>query len=110
MSQRKKVVVPTTDQRKAPVPKTKPANVRSASARELTFTRQNYLLMVAGVVVMIIGMFLMSGGSMPDPNTWDESMIYSGRRITLAPMVILAGLIIEIVAIFKTFPATPSEV
>jgi len=37
---------------------------------------------------------------MPSPEVWDESLIYSGRRITLAPMVILAGLIVNVYAIF----------
>jgi len=42
----------------------------------------------------------MSGGAMPDSNTWDPSIIYSFRRITLAPVVILIGIGIEIYAIF----------
>jgi hypothetical protein len=42
----------------------------------------------------------MSGGSMPSPDVWDESLIYSFRRITLAPIVLIAGLIVSGMAIF----------
>ena len=42
-----------------------------------------------------------SGGGMPDPDTWDPNIIYSTRRTLLAPIVILAGLVVEIIAIFK---------
>ena len=65
------------------------------------FKRNNYLLMIAGVVCMGLGFLLMAGGSMPSPDVWDESLIYSFRRTLLAPVVILIGLALEIVAIFK---------
>ena len=65
------------------------------------FKRNNYLLMIAGVVCMGLGFLLMSGGSMPSPDVWDESIIYSPVRTLLAPIVIIAGLVLEIVAIFK---------
>jgi hypothetical protein len=42
----------------------------------------------------------MSGGHMPSPDVWDESLIYSTRRTLLAPVLILAGLSLQIVAIF----------
>ena len=58
-------------------------------------------MMLLGAGVVVLGMFLMSGGDMPDPNTWDEDIIYSTRRTILAPIVILTGLVIEIFAIFK---------
>ena len=67
----------------------------------LLFNKQNYILMAVGVGLIAIGMILMLGGAMKDPNQWDESIIYSTRRITLAPIVILAGLATEIYAIFK---------
>lgn len=65
------------------------------------FGRQNYILFIAGAVLIFIGLALMVGGHMPDPDTWDESLIYSFRRITLAPILIVAGLVVEIFAIFK---------
>lgn len=67
----------------------------------LLFSKQNYLFMAIGVGLIALGMILMLGGSMKDPNVWDESMIYSARRTVLAPIVILAGLATEIYAIFR---------
>ena len=54
-----------------------------------------------GVVVVALGMFIMSGGKTPDPNQFDYKLVYSTSRITVAPILILAGLMIEIYAIFK---------
>lgn len=73
----------------------------TAAKAELLFGRQNYMMMLLGFVVIMIGMFLMMGGSMPDNNTWDESLIYSTRRTLIAPFFILVGLIIEFFAIFR---------
>ena len=58
--------------------------------------------MLIGIVVIAIGMFLMSGGkSSNDPHVFDKSAVYSATRITVAPLLILAGLVIEIFAIFR---------
>ena len=67
---------------------------------DLLFGKNNYRLMLVGLALVVLGFVLMSGGSMPDANTWDENLIYSFTRITLAPIVILTGLGIEIYAIF----------
>ena len=65
------------------------------------FTKDNYRWMLIGLVVMVIGMFLLSGGaSNKDPNVFDKDAVYSTTRITIAPLLILAGLVIEIFAIF----------
>lgn len=71
------------------------------STTPLLFGRQNYILILAGVGLILLGLLLMSGGSMPDNNTWDESIIYSTRRTLIAPIFILAGLAVEIYALFK---------
>jgi hypothetical protein len=65
------------------------------------FTKQNYLLMLVGAVVIGLGMFIMSGGKSADPNVFDYKEVYSTTRITIAPLLIVLGLVIEIVAIFK---------
>jgi Protein of unknown function (DUF3098) len=67
---------------------------------ELLFGKNNYRFMLIGLGLVILGFILMSGGAMPDANTWDEGIIYSFTRITLAPIVILTGLAIEVYAIF----------
>jgi hypothetical protein len=74
---------------------------KTASAKTILFTRDNYLLMAVGAVVIIIGMFLMGGGKNQDPNAFDEKLVYSTTRITIAPIVILLGFVVEIYAIFK---------
>ena len=70
------------------------------------FTKENYKWMLLGIVVMAIGMLLMAGGKNTDPNVFDKSKVYSATRITMAPILILAGLVIEIFAIFKKPKAT----
>jgi hypothetical protein len=65
------------------------------------FSKENYKWMLIGVVIMAIGFFLMAGGKSPDPNVFNDNEIYSFRRITLAPILIVGGLIVEIFAIIK---------
>ncbi len=65
------------------------------------FNKENYKWMLLGIVVMAIGMLLMAGGKNTDPNVFDKSKVYSATRITIAPLLILAGLVIEIFAIFR---------
>ena len=58
--------------------------------------------MLAGLALIAVGMFLMSGGqSNTDPAVFNRDAVYSSTRITVAPLLILAGLVIEIIAIFK---------
>ncbi len=65
------------------------------------FSKVNYMWMLIGLVVIAIGMFLMAGGKSEDPSVFDPGAVYSTTRITIAPILILAGLVIEIYAIFK---------
>jgi len=71
-----------------------------ATQYDLLFGKKNYVLMLTGLGLIFLGLFLMSGGHMPSPDVWDESIIYSPVRITLAPIVILAGLGCNVYAIF----------
>ena len=65
------------------------------------FSKDNYVWMIAGIVLMAIGLLLMAGGKSNDPNVFRENEVYSVRRITIAPIIILLGLGIEVYAIFK---------
>ena len=65
------------------------------------FGRENYIWMLAGVVVMAIGVLLMAGGKSDDPNVFNADEVYSTTRITIAPIVIILGLVIEVFAIFR---------
>ena len=65
------------------------------------FTKENYIWMGIGGVVMLLGLLLMSGGKSADPNVFDVNEVYSFRRITIAPILIVAGLTVEVYAIMK---------
>jgi hypothetical protein len=74
----------------------------SESKNTSMFSKENYIWMLAGLIIIALGMFLMSGGkSNTDPAVFNKEAVYSPIRITLAPILILAGLVIEIFAIFK---------
>jgi len=62
--------------------------------------RENYKLMAIGFAIIIVGFILMAGGSSDDPKVFSED-IFSFRRITVAPLIVLAGFIFEIYAIMK---------
>ncbi len=53
------------------------------------------------MVIVALGLILMVGGKSDDPNVFNENEVYSFRRITLAPILILIGLALEVVAIFR---------
>lgn len=106
MAKKKKVVV-TTSKSKQLNPTSSKVSGRTSSTKPveskstMLFKKKNYMWSFAGMGLIALGLLLMSGGKMPDSNTWDPDLIYSFRRITLAPIVILAGLAFQIVAIFK---------
>lgn len=65
------------------------------------FNKSNYVWMIAGLVVIAIGMLVMSGGKSSNPGVFDQKEVYSTTRITIAPLLIVIGLALEVVAIFK---------
>jgi hypothetical protein len=70
----------------------------------LVFGRETYKWMLIGMAIMAVGFICMSGGAMPNADTWDESIIYSSTRTIVAPFLILSGLVVQIFAIFKKNP------
>ncbi|MEO5592885.1 MAG: DUF3098 domain-containing protein [Chitinophagaceae bacterium] len=72
-----------------------------AKTTGLLFTKENYVWMIAGIVVIALGMLLMSGGKSTSPTSFDQKEVYSTTRITIAPLLIIIGLGLEVVAIFK---------
>lgn len=67
---------------------------------DFAFGRENYIWMLIGIACIFVGFILMSGGGSKDPNVFNPD-IFSFRRITLAPVVVLIGFVIEIYAILK---------
>ena len=65
------------------------------------FTKENYTWMIAGIILVALGILLMAGGKSDDHNVFKENEVYSVRRITIAPILILLGLGVEVYAIFK---------
>lgn len=96
-SPKRKIVANKTSSNPTP----RRSNARKEEAFPILFTNQTYLYIGIGCGLIALGLVLMLGGGMTDPSVWDESVIYSPIRITLAPIVILAGLGMQIYAIFK---------
>jgi hypothetical protein len=79
----------------------KQPNVAEESPQyDLLFGKKNYKFILIGIGLIFLGMAFMAGGHMPSPDVWDESLIYNWRRITLAPILILCGLALNVYAIF----------
>lgn len=62
------------------------------------FGPTNFKILIAGLVVILVGFLLMTGGGSDDPNVFNPE-IFSTQRITVAPIVVLIGFAIEVVAI-----------
>ena len=62
--------------------------------------RENYIYLIIGFVIIIMGFLLMMGGKSEDPNVFNPQ-IFNFRRITLAPIMVLFGFVFEIWAIMK---------
>jgi hypothetical protein len=83
---------PATQQVKKEAPKNAPI---------FLFDSNNYKWMIGGVVLILLGFALMVGGKSPDPHQFDFDKIFSFRRITLAPFIVLLGSFVEVYAIMK---------
>ena len=65
----------------------------------MPFGKMNYILVLIGIALIALGFILMIGGGSSDPDVFNEQM-FNFRRLTLAPILVLAGFVVEIVAIF----------
>jgi len=74
--------------------------VKTTNVGEFAFGKENYRLMLIGLAFIVVGFLLMVGGGSSDPKVFNPE-IFSFRRLTLAPILILAGYVIEIFAIMK---------
>ena len=83
--------------------KEKPAATRVSepdSRAGFAFGKENYRLLLIGLGLIVLGFLLMIGGGSDDPNVFSHD-IFNFRRLTLAPILILAGYVVEIFAIMK---------
>lgn len=74
--------------------------VKSTEDSGFALGKQNYILMLIGFAVIVLGFFLMAGGKADSPDVFNEE-VFSFRRITLAPIIVLLGFVFEIYAIMK---------
>tara|TARA_Y100001954_G_C15249157_1_gene331881 strand:+ start:56 stop:286 length:231 start_codon:yes stop_codon:yes gene_type:complete len=67
---------------------------------DYTFKKRNYVLMLIGLGLIVLGFLLMSGGASEDPTKFSQD-IFSFRRITLATIIVMLGFIVEVFAIMS---------
>lgn len=72
-----------------------------ASDSSIFFSKENYKWMVIGGIIIILGMVLMMGGKSSNPEVFDYNVVYSTTRITIAPILIVGGLLVELYAILR---------
>jgi hypothetical protein len=65
------------------------------------FQKENYKWLIIGLVINVLGFILMIGGGSDDPNKFDAAELFSPVRLTIAPILIIAGYIVMIYAIMK---------
>lgn len=67
---------------------------------KMIFDKSNYLFMVIGILLIMLGLYLISGGKSEDPKVFNEA-IFDSRRLIYGPLVMLTGFVVEIYAIMK---------
>ena len=65
---------------------------------DFVFKKKNYILLISGLVLILLGIFLMIGGESEDPTKFSEK-IFDFQRLTLAPILIVSGFVLEIFAV-----------
>ncbi len=83
-----------------PAPAAAPKKKTDDKPVEFAFGRENYILLLVGIALIALGFILMIGGGSKDPKVFNDAM-FDFRRLTLAPILILAGFVVEIFAIMK---------
>jgi uncharacterized membrane protein len=68
--------------------------------QDFAFGRENYIIMLVGLALIFLGFVLMAGGESEDPSQWNPE-IFSFRRISLAPVLVILGFVVEVYAIVK---------
>ncbi len=79
----------------------------SSGRNAFPFERRNYIYFLTGIALLVVGYLLMSGGGVEDPNDFSEA-IFSVRRITIAPLTVMAGYGVIFYSILKRFPSEES--
>ncbi len=72
----------------------------SEEKQNFAFGKQNYIWVIIGIVVLILGYILLSGGGSDNPDVFNDAL-FNTRRLVIAPILIVGGLVIEVYAIMK---------
>lgn len=78
----------------------KAAEKKDANPATFAFGRENYLIILAGIGVLVLGYLLMVGGGSANPNEYNPE-IFSARRITVAPITLIIGFLLVLYGIMK---------
>jgi hypothetical protein len=85
--------------------KTKEAKNKNQNMEDLfPFHKENYKYLFLGLILLALGFILMIGGGSDDPNVFSNS-IFDTQRLTIAPLLLIAGFAVEMWAVLKR----PSE-
>jgi len=76
--------------------------IMSKDKSELAFSKENYVFLIIGLAINILGFILMIGGATHDYNVFDKESLFSTTRITIAPILIVAGYVVIMYAIMKS--------
>lgn len=69
--------------------------------KRMVLKRKNYIFITIGCLVVLLGFILMSGGGTENPEEFNEQALFSFRRITLAPFLVIAGYVVVLFGILK---------
>lgn len=73
-------------------------NNKQENKKNFAFGKRNYIIMIIGLIILAAGYILLSGGGSKDPDYFNEAL-FNARRLVVAPLLIMAGLIVEVYAI-----------
>lgn len=76
-------------------------NKPAQGGQQFVFGKENFIMLGAALVILIIGYFLMSGGGSADPNQFAGETLFNTQRLVVAPLVIMAGFVLGMFAILK---------
>ena len=69
--------------------------------KEFLFNKRNYRFLLLSIALIAIGFIIMAGGGSEDPNVFNEEELFSFRRITLAPFLVMLGYGLVLFGIMK---------
>ena len=76
-------------------------NIFRTGDHEILYTRENFIYFGIGLLLVLVGLIAMTGGAQTNPQEWHGEEVYSFRRITLAPVLMVAGFVVVTIGIFK---------